>query len=93
MILLWESSRIEISQCFVISSVSFSEVKNTLELVFKLVLDTAIRGKGNKRNTDWKKTKKQTTTPKKLFLLKDGMTLHTANTKDASRKLLELINE
>ena len=56
MILLWESGRIEISQCFVISSVSFSEVKNTLELVFKLVLDTAIRGEGNKRNTDWQQT-------------------------------------
>ena len=55
MILLWESGRIEISQCFVISSVSFSEVKNTLELAFKLVPDTAIREKGNKRNTVWKK--------------------------------------
>ena len=70
MILLWESGRIEISQCFVISSVSFSEVKNTLELVFKLVLDTAIRGEGNKRNTDWKKTKKQTTTTKKTIPVK-----------------------
>ena len=85
MILLWESGTVEIPQCLVISSVSFSEVKNTLELVFKLVLDTAIRAKGNKRNTDW--------THKKLLLLEDGMTLHTANTKDDSRKLLELINE
>ena len=39
------------------SSVSSSEVKNTLELVFKLVLDIAIRAKGNKRNTVWKKKK------------------------------------
>ena len=83
MILLWESGRIEISQCFVISSVSFSEVKNTLELIFKLVLDTAIRGKGNKRNTNWKKK----------ILLEDYITLHTVNNKDVSRKLLELINE
>lgn len=45
MILLWESGRIEIPQCLVISSVSFSEVKNTLELVFKLVLDITIREK------------------------------------------------
>ena len=29
----------------------------------------------------------------KQLLLEDGMTLHTANTKDDSRKLLELINE
>ena len=56
MILLWESGTVEIPQCLVISSVSFSEVKNTLELVFKLVLDTAIRAKGNKRNTDWTHT-------------------------------------
>ena len=52
MILLWESGRIEIPQCLVISSVSFSEVKNTLESVFKLVLDITIRRKANKRNTD-----------------------------------------
>ena len=56
MILLWESGRVEIPQCLVISSVSFSEVKNTLDLVFKLVLDTAIWGKGNKRNTEWTQT-------------------------------------
>ena len=31
------------------SSVSSSEVKNTLELVFKLVLDIAIRENRNKR--------------------------------------------
>ena len=84
MILLRESGRIEISQCFAISSVSLSEVKNTLELVFKLVLDTAIREKGSKRNTDWNFF---------FFLLEDDMTLHTANNKDVSRKLLELINE
>ena len=65
------------------SSVSSSEVKNTLELVFKLVLDIAIREKGNKRNTVWKKK----------ILLEDDMTLYTANNKDVSRKLLELINE
>lgn len=66
------------------SSVSSSEVKNTLELVFKLVLDIAIRAKGNKRNTVWKKKK---------IVLEDDMTLYTANNKDVSRKLLELINE
>ena len=66
------------------SSVSSSEVKNTLELVFKLVLDIAIRAKGNKRNTVWKEKKIE---------LEDDMTLYTANNKDVSRKLLELINE
>ena len=66
------------------SSVSSSEVKNTLELVFKLVLDIAIRAKGNKRNTVWKKKK---------IVLEDDMTLYTVNNKDVSRKLLELINE
>ena len=66
------------------SSVSSSEVKNTLELVFKLVLDIAIRAKGNKRNTVWKKKK---------IVLEDDMTLYKANNKDVSRKLLELINE
>ena len=59
-------------------------MKNTLELVFKLVLDIAIRAKGNKRNTVWKKKK---------IVLEDDMTLYTANNKDVSRKLLELINE
>ena len=54
-----------------------------MELIFKLVLDTAIRGKGNKRNTNWKKK----------ILLEDYITLHTVNNKDVSRKLLELINE
>ena len=84
MILLRESGRTEISQCFVISSVSFSEVKNTLESVFKLVLDIAIREKGNKRIQIGRKKK---------IVLEDDMTLYTANNKDASRKLLELINE
>ena len=59
-------------------------MKNTLELVFKLVLDIAIRAKGNKRNTVWKKKK---------IVLEDDMTLYTVNNKDVSRKLLELINE
>ena len=55
-----------------------------MELVFKLVLDIAIRAKGNKRNTVWKEKKIE---------LEDDMTLYTANNKDVSRKLLELINE
>ena len=66
------------------SSVSSSEVKNTLELVFKLVLDIAIREKGNKRIQIGRKKK---------IVLEDDMTLYTANNKDVSRKLLELINE
>ena len=58
-------------------------MKNTLELVLKLFLDAAIRGKGNKRNTDWKKK----------ILLEDDLIHHTVNNKDVSRELLELINE
>ena len=66
------------------SSVSSSEVKNTLELVFKLVLDIAIREKGNKRIQIGRKKK---------IVLEDDMTLYTVNNKNVSRKLLELINE
>ena len=55
-----------------------------MESVFKLVLDIAIREKGNKRIQIGRKKK---------IVLEDDMTLYTANNKDVSRKLLELINE
>ena len=43
------------------------------------------RRKRNKRNPDWKRIK--------LPLFADDMILYIENPKDASRKLLELINE
>ena len=43
------------------------------------------RRKRNKRNTNWKEVK--------LSLLADDMILHIENSEDATRKLLELINE
>ena len=57
-------------------------------LLFNIVLEvlaTAIREeKGNKRNPDWKRSK---------TLFEDDMILYIENRKDATRKLLELINE
>ena len=44
------------------------------------------RRKSNKRNQYWKRQVK-------LSLFADGMILYTENTKDSTRKLLELINE
>ena len=44
------------------------------------------RKKRNKRNTNWKRRSK-------TVLFADDMILYTENPKDATRKLLELINE
>ena len=44
------------------------------------------RRKRNKRNTNWKRRSKTS-------LFADDMILYMENTKDATRKLLELINE
>ena len=44
------------------------------------------RRKRNKRNTNWKRRSK-------LSLFADDMILYIENPKDATRKLLELINE
>ena len=57
------------------------------QLLFNVVLEvlaTAIRRKRKKRNPDWKRSK---------TLTADDMILYTENPKNATRKLLELINE